>query len=118
MRLTAPGEALDRSGRIDRTFARRYFKPASRMVTVAWSTAVGRDFAYGETTGPKPPGNDLTNRFMDRVITAAQHDDAIALPFIEVVAMVRKPEALLTPMFVFPRPAMLAARPRNGMPST
>ena len=38
---------------------------------------------------------------MDRVITAAQHDDAIALRFNEVVAMVRRPEALLTPAFAF-----------------
>jgi 2-polyprenyl-6-methoxyphenol hydroxylase-like FAD-dependent oxidoreductase len=98
---TALGEALDRSGRIDRAFARRYFKSASRMVNVAWSTAVGSDFAYDETTGPKPPGADLINRYMDRVITAAQHDDAIALRFNEVVAMVRRPEALLTPAFAF-----------------
>ena len=97
----ALGEALDRSGRIDRAFARRYFKTASRIVNVAWSTAVGSDFAYDETTGPKPPGTDLINRYMDRVITAAQHNDAIALRFNEVVAMVRRPETLLTPAFAF-----------------
>ncbi len=96
---TAVGEALDRSGRIDREFARRYFKAASRIVNVAWSTAVGSDFAYEETTGPKPPGTDLINRYMNRVITAAQHDDTIALRFNEVIAMVRRPEALLTPTF-------------------
>ena len=64
-----------------------------------WSTAVGSDFTYHDTTGPKPPGTDLINRYMDRVIVAAQHDDAIALRFNEVVAMVRRPETLLTPAF-------------------
>ena len=95
----ALGEALDRNGRIDRAFARRYFKTASGTVNVAWSTAVGGDFTYDETTGPKPPGTDLINRYMDRVITAAQHNDAIALRFNEVVAMMRRPETLLTPAF-------------------
>jgi hypothetical protein len=96
----ALGEALDRSGRLDRTFTRRYFKAASRVVNVAWSTAVGSDFAYDQTVGPKPPGTDLVNRYMERVIVAAQHDDAVSLRFNEVVAMVRRPEALLTPAFV------------------
>jgi 2-polyprenyl-6-methoxyphenol hydroxylase-like FAD-dependent oxidoreductase len=97
---TALADALDRCRSIDRRFARGYFKAASRVVGVAWSTAVGSDFAYRETTGPKPPGTDLINRYMDRVITATQHDDAVALRFNEVVAMIRRPEALLTPAFV------------------
>ena len=97
----ALGEALDRSGRIDRAFSRRYFKTASRTVNVAWSTAVGSDFNYDETTGPKPPATDLINRYMDRVVTAAQHNDSIALRFNEVVAMIRKPATLLTPAFAF-----------------
>ena len=96
---TALGEALDRRGTIDRRFARSYFKAASRVVNVAWSTAVGSDFAYAETNGPKPPGTDLINRYMDRVIAAAQHDDAVSLRFNEVVAMVRRPESLLVPPF-------------------
>lgn len=96
----ALAEALDRQGQIDARFARRYFKAASRVVNLAWSTAVGSDFVYAETTGPKPPGTDLINRYMNRVTVAAQHDDAVSLRFTEVVAMVRKPESLLTPAFI------------------
>ena len=69
-------------------------------MNVAWSTAVGSDFAYSDTTGPKPPGTDLVNRYMDRVISAGPHDDKVALRFNEVVAMVRKPETLIAPRFV------------------
>ena len=96
----ALGHALDRSGAADRPVARRYFKAASRVVNTAWSTAVGSDFTYTDTTGPKPPGTDLVNRYMDRVIVAAQHDDTIALRFNEVVAMVRRPESLIAPPFM------------------
>ncbi|MGH9243078.1 MAG: NAD(P)/FAD-dependent oxidoreductase [Acidimicrobiales bacterium] len=100
LQAAALGAALDRSRAVDRSFARRYFKAASRIVNVAWSTAVGSDFAYAETTGPKPAGTDLVNRYMDRVIVAAQHDDTVALRFNEVVAMVRRPESLLAPLFM------------------
>ena len=96
----ALGHALDRSGAADRPVARRYFKAASRVVNTAWSTAVGSDFTYTDTTGPKPPGTDLVNRYMDKVIVAAQRDDTIALRFNEVVAMVRRPESLIAPPFM------------------
>ena len=55
--------------------------------------AVGSDFAYAETKGPKPPGPNLINRYMDKVTVAAQHDDNVALRFNEVVAMTRKPRS-------------------------
>jgi hypothetical protein len=61
--------------------------------------AVGGDFAYAATTGPKPFGTDLLNRYIRRVTVAAQHDDRVAIRLNEVVAMVRRPESLLTPMF-------------------
>ena len=96
----ALGRALDRSGGIDRSACRRYFRAAGRVVDVAWSTAVGADFAYPETTGPKPRGADLSNRYADRVLTAAQRDDTVAVRFNEVVAMLRRPESLMTPPIV------------------
>ena len=93
----ALGKALDRSGVVDRRAVRRYFRAACRVVDAAWSTAVGSDFAYPDTTGPKPRGTDLSNRYADRVVAAAQRDDTVAVRFAEVVAMVRRPESLMTP---------------------
>lgn len=100
------GKCLDRSsGRGDgtrglgRAFSREYFKAASRIASIPWSIAVGGDFAYEGTTGKKPPGTDLVNRYMDRVVVAAQYDDLVALRFNEVAALLRRPETLLTPAF-------------------
>jgi 2-polyprenyl-6-methoxyphenol hydroxylase-like FAD-dependent oxidoreductase len=97
----ALGECLDRSGAPDRAFARRYFKAAGRIVSVPWSIAVGNDFGYDGTTGKKPFGTDLFNRYLSRTAVAAQHDDAVALRLTEVFVLVRRPEALLTPAFAF-----------------
>jgi 2-polyprenyl-6-methoxyphenol hydroxylase-like FAD-dependent oxidoreductase len=112
LQAAALGDAIDRAGAIDRTFARRYFRAASRIVKVAWSTAVGSDFAYPDTTGPKPLGTDLINRYLELVIVAGQHDDEVALRFAEVVAMVRKPESLMAPRFVL-RVLVTARRARR-----
>lgn len=100
MQAEALGTCLDRAGAVDCRFARRYFRAAGRAVAAPWSMAVGGDFAYDGTTGKKPPGTDLLNRYAERINVAGQHDDAVALRFGEVAALVRRPESLLRPSFV------------------
>jgi 2-polyprenyl-6-methoxyphenol hydroxylase-like FAD-dependent oxidoreductase len=95
----ALGDALDRTSAVDHRFARRYFKAAGRIVATPWSVAVGGDFAFDGTTGDKPFGTDLLNRYAKRVIVAGQHDDVAVLRINEVAAMVRRPESLLAPGF-------------------
>jgi 2-polyprenyl-6-methoxyphenol hydroxylase-like FAD-dependent oxidoreductase len=96
----ALGRALDRHRAANRAFAKQYFRAAARIVKIPWSIAVGGDFAYPDTKGKKPFGTDTLNRYMDRVIQAGQHDDHVVIRFNEVVALVRSPQALLTPSFV------------------
>ncbi len=117
LQAEALGRCLDRSGTVDRSFARRYFRSAARVVAGPWSIAVGGDFVYDGTTGPKPAGTDLLNRYMDRVTIAAQHDDGAAIRMNEVVAQVRRPEALLTPAFVL-RVLRVARRGPATTPTT
>ena len=59
MQAHALAGALDAAPGIGRRFARRYFRAAGRTVAVPWSIAVGGDFAYDGTTGPKPFATDL-----------------------------------------------------------
>jgi 2-polyprenyl-6-methoxyphenol hydroxylase-like FAD-dependent oxidoreductase len=96
----ALGVELDRAGAVDRRFARRYFKAASRIVSSPWSVAAGGGFAYPATTGDKPVGTDLLNRYARRVTIAGHHDDVAAARFKEVAAMVRPPESLMSPLFM------------------
>jgi 2-polyprenyl-6-methoxyphenol hydroxylase-like FAD-dependent oxidoreductase len=96
----ALGTSLDRTGTVNHAAARRYFRAASRIVASPWSIAVGGNFAYPGTTGPKPAGTDLFNRYFERVMVAWQHDDAVVVRVNEVLALLRRPEALLTPAFL------------------
>jgi 2-polyprenyl-6-methoxyphenol hydroxylase-like FAD-dependent oxidoreductase len=102
------GDQLDRAGNVNRSFARRYFKAVSRTVAVPWSIAVGGDFVYEGTKGKKPLGTDVLNRYFDKVLVAAQHDDDVLVRMNEVLALLRRTEALLTPAFV--RRVLWAAR--------
>ena len=99
MQAAALGTCLDRTTTIDRRFGRRYHKSVAAVVAAPWLVAVGGDFAYADTTGPKPVGTDILNRYIHRVTIAAQYDDRTAIRFNQVVAMVRRPESLLTPKF-------------------
>ena len=100
MQAHALAGALDAAPGIGRRFARRYFRAAGRTVAVPWSIAVGGDFAYDGTTGPKPFATDLLNRYLDRMAVAAQHDDHVLLRLNEVISMTRRPQALLHPRLV------------------
>ena len=91
---------LDRAGAIDRSFARAYFKAASRTVNTPWSIAVGGDFVYEDTSGKKPFGTDLVNRYMDRVVKAGQHDDHVVIRLNETLTLLRSPQRLMAPTFV------------------
>ena len=96
----ALGVELDRAGAVDRQFSRRYFKAAGRIVSGPWSVAAGGGFAFPATTGDKPMGTDLLNRYVRRVTIAGHHDDVAAARFKEVAAMVRRPESLMAPLFM------------------
>jgi 2-polyprenyl-6-methoxyphenol hydroxylase-like FAD-dependent oxidoreductase len=111
------GDQLDRAGAVNRTFARRYFKAASRTVAVPWSIAVGGDFIYDGTKGKKPFGTDLFNRYFDKVFVASQHDDDVVVRMNEVVALLRRAEALLNPAFVL-RVLWAARRGLVGVPAS
>jgi hypothetical protein len=116
LQARALGECLDRTGAVDRTFARRYFTAAGRAVAAPWTIAVGGDFDYPDTRGSKPFGTDLLNRYLTRAVVADQHDDAVALRLNEVQALVRRPEGLLAPCFVL-RVLRTARRPRSAAAS-
>jgi 2-polyprenyl-6-methoxyphenol hydroxylase-like FAD-dependent oxidoreductase len=96
----ALGRRLDRARAIDRSFARAYFKAASRTVDTPWSIAVGGDFVYQGTSGKKPLGTDLVNRYMERVVKAGQHDDEVVIRLNETLALLRSPRTLMAPAFV------------------
>jgi 2-polyprenyl-6-methoxyphenol hydroxylase-like FAD-dependent oxidoreductase len=89
--------------------APRFFARASRPVEEAWRLAVGNDFNFAGTTGPKPFGTDLFNRYVARLIRRAQSDGALTEAFFRVFRLERPATSLLHPPV-----AWRVLRPRIG----
>jgi 2-polyprenyl-6-methoxyphenol hydroxylase-like FAD-dependent oxidoreductase len=77
--------------------APRAFDRASGIVDEAWKLAVGNDFIFPGTTGPKPVGTDLFNAYVARLVRRAHNDGALAEAFLRVFRLEQSVTSLLRP---------------------
>jgi 2-polyprenyl-6-methoxyphenol hydroxylase-like FAD-dependent oxidoreductase len=105
LQARALGECL-RQGTAD--LARRYFRAAAKPIGVAWQFAVGGDLNLPEVAGHRPLAVRLSNRYVDRLQTAAENDLVVAEQFTRVLGLLDPPTALLRP-----RMLLRAARARR-----
>ncbi|WP_256301499.1 NAD(P)/FAD-dependent oxidoreductase [Haloarchaeobius salinus] len=98
----------------DTTLAPRFYERASDVVDVAWRLAIGSDFQFPETTGDKPRGTDLMNRYVSRLTRRAHDDGQLRDAFVRVMMMDRPPNSLFEPRILWrvlaPRPVQTVAR--------
>ena len=76
---------------------RRFFARAKAVVDVAWSMAVAADFSYPHTTGPKPRGTDILNRYVARLTEKAHSDGHLRDRYYRVMNMEYAPTVLFRP---------------------
>ena len=81
----------------DENLALRFFDQAADVIDIAWMMAVGADFSFPQTRGPKPRGVDLFNRYVSRLIRKAHTDGVLADAYGEVIVMKQPPTMLLRP---------------------
>jgi 2-polyprenyl-6-methoxyphenol hydroxylase-like FAD-dependent oxidoreductase len=81
--------------------ARRYFKAAAKVVDIPWQLAVGEDFRYRETSGPKAPETDFINRYVARVHRATHSDPVVYDAFLQVMNLLKPPTSLLHPKIMW-----------------
>jgi 2-polyprenyl-6-methoxyphenol hydroxylase-like FAD-dependent oxidoreductase len=88
----------------------RFFDRIESTVDVPWDTAVGGDFAFAETTGPKPRGTDVLNWYVGRLTRKAHTDGSLRDAFFRVFTLERGPESLFRPGVLWRvlRPGVLA----------
>lgn len=82
-------------GRSD--LARHFFSKASRIVDIPWQLAVGEDFRFPETEGPKPFGVDFINRYVEMVHRATHVDEVVYGAFLQVMNLNQPPTSLFHP---------------------
>ena len=81
--------------------ALRYFHRIQEVVEAAWRLSVGGDFAFRETTGPKPRGTDLSNRYLSHLLRGAHDDEVLREAFVRVLMLERPPTTLFTPRIIW-----------------
>lgn len=81
--------------------AKTFFKEASKVIDTPWQLAVGEDFRFPATTGPKAPGTDLINRYVMRLHHATHTDAVVYEAFIQVLNLLKPPTTLFHPKIVW-----------------
>jgi 2-polyprenyl-6-methoxyphenol hydroxylase-like FAD-dependent oxidoreductase len=76
---------------------RRFLRAAARIIDDAWTLATGADLAQPTVAGRRPARVRLVNAYLRRLHAAAERDPTLALAFINVVAMIDRPQRLLHP---------------------
>ena len=74
-----------------------FFKRAAKIVDTPWQLAVGEDFRFPQTTGPKPGGVDFINRYVAQVHRASLLDAEVCRAFLKVMNLLEPPSSLMMP---------------------
>src|SRR5690606_15747079 len=69
----------------------RFFRRAAALVDIPWSTAVGNDMRFAETTGPRTAMTRFINWYLGKLHHAAHHDAEVSLAFLRVANLLAPP---------------------------
>jgi len=74
-----------------------FFDEAEGVIDTAWLMAVGADFQFPQTTGPKPRGTGLIGWYLSRLTRKAHTDRELAKHLFRVIMMEEPPTSLVRP---------------------
>ncbi len=97
LQADALGHAVARHGLRSARLARSFYRRAAKVVDVPWRIAAGADFADPRTTGPKPVGTDLVNRYLARMVLASHASAPVVRKLLLVQNLLAPPATLMTP---------------------
>ena len=100
----------------DHDLARRFFRAASKPIDRAWRLTIGSDLNLPPVRGTRPLSVRVINAYVDRVLTAAERDPAVAEQFCRVAALQHPPTRLLRPSMA--RRVLFGSRPHGRVSVT
>ena len=71
----------------DRDLSRRFFRAAAKPVNMVWQMTTGADLALPQVQGPRPLPVRVINAYINRLLTAAERDPAVAQQFLRVAVL-------------------------------
>ncbi len=100
LQADALGRTVRRLGVRSAVLPRRFHRAAARIIDAPWAIAVGADFQYPETTGPRPRMSAPRNRYVRQVVRAAHTSLPVARSFNDVLNLAAPPTSLVRPAVV------------------
>ena len=79
----------------------RFFEAIEEVIDAPWTVAVGGDFEFQETTGPKPRGTDFINSYLDRMIRSAHTDGELREALVRPFMQVEPPSSVMRPRYIW-----------------
>ena len=81
--------------------AKLYFRRTLKIKNKLWQMSTGEDFRFPETTGARPFGIGLVNKFVSLVHRATIKDEVVCRTFLKVMGLIDPPTKLLRPNIVW-----------------
>jgi 2-polyprenyl-6-methoxyphenol hydroxylase-like FAD-dependent oxidoreductase len=95
--------------------ARRFFHDAAAPIRQAWQLSTNPDLALPEVDGAPTLVARLLNRYVDRVLTAAEYDTAVFDQFTRVTSLLDPATRLLRPAIMWRAACAKQRRSRHGI---
>jgi 2-polyprenyl-6-methoxyphenol hydroxylase-like FAD-dependent oxidoreductase len=96
MQAVAVRDGLARPPRPGRKRTHELQREVSKLAAQAWTSSAGADLALPEVPGHRSPAQRLLTRWMGRVQRSATRDPQVAARFLEVIALLRPPDTLMS----------------------
>jgi 2-polyprenyl-6-methoxyphenol hydroxylase-like FAD-dependent oxidoreductase len=94
------GHCLRSADASSRELPRLAYRELAKMMRGIWNMATGADWGVPFTTGDRPRSAAFAGRYMEALNELVKHDFAARKLFLEVMHLVRPPEALFAPWIV------------------
>ena len=81
--------------------AKTYFKRTLKIKNKLWQMSTGEDFRFPETTGTRPFGTNIVNKYVSWVHKATINDEVVCKAFLKVMGLIDPPSKLLSPQLIW-----------------
>jgi 2-polyprenyl-6-methoxyphenol hydroxylase-like FAD-dependent oxidoreductase len=78
-----------------------FFARSRKIVDTIWELATGEDFRYPQTSGSRPAGITLINKYVAQVHRATTKDEMVCGAFLKVMALLKPPSSLFHPQILW-----------------
>ena len=97
LHCAAFASCAERAGLDSPSLTRAFYRSAAKITSGPWAIAAAGDFAYPETTGPRPPFTNISSRFAKKACIAAQRDPFVAAALMDAGNLLAPVTSLMAP---------------------